>query len=263
MEFRRTIAFFAACVAGSAFAQENADTLAKQLSNPVASLISVPLQFNYDESFGELDGYKFTLNIQPVIPTSLSENWNLITRVILPVVYQDDVFGASSQSGIGDTTPTFFFSPQPGPGGLIWGIGPVFLLPTATDDLLGTEKWGAGPSALVLQQTETGWTMGALVNHIESFAGSDNRADISSTFLQPFLAKQFKGGRTLTLNSESTYDWESEQWTVPINVVYSKVTKIGGQMISFAGGGRWYVEKPENGPEWGARVVVTLLFPEK
>jgi hypothetical protein len=250
-------------VACAACAQDNADTLAKQLSNPVASLISVPLQFNYDESYGELDGYRFTLNVQPVIPSSLNEDWNLITRVIMPVIYQDDVIGRSSQSGLGDTTPTFFFSPKSSPGGLIWAIGPVFLLPTATDDLLGTEKWGAGPSALVLKQTTTGWTMGALVNHIESFAGSDDRADISNTFIQPFFAKQFKGGRTLTFNSESTYDWENEQWTVPINVMYSKVTKLGGQMISFAGGARWYAETPDGGPEWGARFVVTLLYPGK
>ncbi len=261
---RHTFALLAAGTATCSLGQEDADTLAKQLSNPVASLISVPLQLNYDHGYGDDgDGWRTTLNVQPVIPTALNENWNLITRVILPVIYQDGVIGDDTQSGLGDTTPTFFLSPQPAPGGLIWGIGPVFLLPTATDELLGTEKWGAGPSFLVLKQTETGWTTGALVNHIESFAGNGNRADISNTFIQPFLAKQFKGGRTLTLNTESTYDWENEQWTVPINVMYSKVTKIGGQMISFAGGGRWYADKPEGGPEWGARFVVTFLFPEK
>lgn len=246
----------------AAVAQENPDVLAKQLSNPVAALISVPLQLNADYGFGESDGSRYTLNVQPVIPTAISEDWNLITRVIMPLIFQDDVIAGSSQSGLGDTTPTFFFSPKAtGPGGMIWGVGPVFLLPTATDDLLGSEKWGIGPSALALVQTEGGLTYGALVNHIWSVAGDDDRADVSNMFIQPFRARQFPGGRTLTFNVESSYDWKGEQWTVPLNVVYSKVTRIGGQMVSFAGGARAYVEKPENGPDWGVRFVVTLLFP--
>ena len=247
-----------------AYGQDNADELAKQLSNPVASLISVPLQYNIDFDIGSEDGTKQALNIQPVIPASLSDDWNLITRVIVPVIDQDDVFGDSgNQFGLGDTTPTFFFSPKkPTAGGWMLGFGPVFLLPTATDDLLGADKWGIGPSALALKQTKTGWTYGALVNHIWSVAGDDDRADISNTFLQPFLAKQFLGGRTLTLNFESTYDWKGETWTVPINLTYSKVTRIGGQMISFAGGARYYLETPGEGPDWGLRFVVTLLFPE-
>jgi hypothetical protein len=245
-----------------ALAQENADVLAKQLSNPVAALISVPLQLNADFGFGDDDGSRYTLNVQPVIPTALNDQWNLVSRIIMPVIYQDDVIADSTQSGLGDITPTFFFSPRaPGPGGMIWGVGPVFLLPSATDDLLGTEKWGIGPSALALVQTEGGLTYGALVNHIESVAGEENRADVSNTFIQPFIAKQFSGGRTLTFNAESTYDWEGEQWTVPLIVVYSKVTKIGDQMLSFAGGARVYVEKPDNGPDWGVRFVVTLLYP--
>ncbi|HET9767095.1 MAG TPA: hypothetical protein VFS60_09615 [Thermoanaerobaculia bacterium] len=241
---------------------QDADELAKQLSNPIASLISVPLQLNSDFGYGTDDGTRLLLNVQPVIPTALSAKWNLITRVIVPVVYQDDVIPGSSQFGLGDTTPTFFFSPrQPGPGGIIWGAGPVFLLPTATDDVLGTEKWGAGPSILVLEQTAGGYTFGALANHVESFAGDDERAEVSNTFLQPFLAKVFPGGRTVTLNAESTYDWNGEQWTVPLNLTYSKVTRIGSQMISFAGGARAYVEKPDGGPDWGLRFVVTFLFP--
>jgi hypothetical protein len=225
-------------------------------------LISVPLQLNADFGYGESDGSRFVLNVQPVIPTAISENWNLITRIIMPVVYQDDVFPGSSQSGLGDTTPSLFFSPKaPGPGGMIWAVGPVFLVPTATDDLLGTEKSGVGPTALTLVQTKSGLTYRALLNHIESVAGDEDRADLSNTFIQPFFAKQFSGGRTLTFNSESTYDWEGEQWTVPVNVIYSKVTKIGNQMVSFAGGARAYLERPENGPDWGVRFVVTLLFP--
>jgi Putative MetA-pathway of phenol degradation len=246
-------------------AQENADVLAKQLSNPVASLISMPLQYNIDFDIGSENGTKQYLNVQPVIPKSPNEHTNLITRVIMPVIYQDDVFGNSgTQFGLGDTTPSFFFSPkQPLGGKWIVGTGPVFLLPTATDELLGSEKWGAGPTALALQQTPDGWTFGALVNHIWSFAGDDDRSDVSTTFIQPFLAKQFPGGRTLTVNLESSYDWEGEHWNVPVNLVYSQVTKYGSQMLSWAGGVRYFAETPGEGPEWGLRLVLTLLYLER
>ena len=244
---------------------QDADALAKQLSNPVSSLISVPLQFNYDDGFNENDdGSKFTLNVQPVIPISISEHWNLISRTILPLVSQDDiVVGAGGQSGLGDTLQSLFFSPKaPTTSGWIWGVGPAFLLPTATDDLLGSEKWAAGPTAVVLKQTAEGWTYGALVNHVWSFAGSGNRADLSSTFLQPFLAKGLGQGRTLTINFESTHDWKGEQWTIPLNLTYSKVSKIGNQLVSYAGGVRYYLETPDGGPEWGLRFVLTLLYPK-
>ena len=249
-------------VAANAVAQENADTLAKQLSNPVASLISVPFQYNVDFDIGSEQGDKHYLNLQPVIPLGLNESTNLITRVIMPVIYQDDVFGNSgSQFGLGDMTPSFFFSPKEPVHGWILAAGPVLLLPTATDELLGAEKWGAGPTALALQQTAEGWTYGALVNHIWSFAGDDDRNDVSSTFIQPFLARQLPGARTVTLNLESTYDWNGSDWNVPVNLMYSRVTKVGSQLLSYAGGVRYFIETPGDGPDWGLRVVVTLLFP--
>lgn len=247
----------------AANAQEDADELAKKLSNPVAALISVPLQLNWDTNIGaDEEGDRFTLNIQPVVPLSLNEEWNLISRTILPIIDQSDVFaGAGSQSGTGDIVQSLFFSPkQPTASGWIWGAGPVLLLPTASDDLLGSEKWGIGPTAVVLKQAG-GMTYGALINHIESVAGDEDRADVSATFIQPFLAKGYPGGVTLTFNTESTYDWQAEQWTVPLNVIYSKVTKIGGQLVSVAGGARYYVEAPDGGPEWGLRSVFALLYP--
>ncbi len=148
--------------------------LAKQLSNPVASLISVPFQFNYDSGFGPEDGHRVTLNIQPVIPITLNEDWNLISRTILPVIWQEDIAGPSgSQFGLGDTVQSLFLSPSAaGPGGIIWGAGPVFLLPTSTDPLLGTDRWGAGPTGVVLMQSGP-WTYGMLANHIWSFAGQE------------------------------------------------------------------------------------------
>lgn len=153
--------------------------LAKQLSNPVASLISVPFQFNYDRGFGPDDGHRAFVNIQPVVPITLNDDWNLILRTILPVITQHDIAGGSgTQSGLGDITESLFLSPtKPGSSG---GAGPVFLIPIATDDLPGSDNWGAGPTAVVLKQNGP-WTYGMLANHV-SFAGPDRRADISSTF---------------------------------------------------------------------------------
>jgi len=255
------ILIIAALPSAAAQAQSHdADELAKKLSNPVAALISVPFQYNYDETYGD-DGYRHTLNIQPVAPFSISEHWNVISRTILPVIYQKDVVPGTDQAGLGDVTQSFFFSPkQPGKSGLIWGIGPALLLPTGTDDL-GADTWGAGPTVVLLKQDHR-WTYGALINHIADVGGvGSHRADISSTFVQPFLSRAFSGGRTLTFNLESTYDWKANQWTVPLNIGYSKISKLGSQMISYQGGVRAYLEKPDGGPDWGLRFNVTLLYP--
>ena len=201
-------------------AGDAAAELAKKLSNPVAALISVPFQNNFDFGAGPGgDGFQYKLNIQPVIPITLNEDWNLISRTILPYVYQENIFGKTSQSGLSDTVQSLFFSPKAATaGGWIWGAGPVLLLPTVTDDLLGTEKWGAGPTAVLLKQ-QNGWTYGVLANHIWSFAGEDARADVNATFLQPFVSFSTKKQTTFVLNTESTYDWENSQWTVPVNAV--------------------------------------------
>jgi hypothetical protein len=239
-------------------------SLAMQLSNPVAALISVPLQLNYDQDIGPADdGDRWLLNVQPVIPFSLNDNWNLISRTILPVVRQSDIFpGAGTQTGVGDTVQSIFFSPKaPTDSGWIWGAGPVLLLPTGSDDLLTTDKWGAGPTAVVLKQSN-GWTRGVLANHLWSFAGDDDRADVNATFLQPFLTYTTPTQWTFAVNTESSYDWQDEQWSVPVNASVSRLLRIGTQLVSFGGGVRYWFDSPDSGAEgFGVRFTMTLLFP--
>jgi hypothetical protein len=240
--------------------------LARQLANPVASLISVPFQFNYDRGIGVQENIqRANLNIQPVVPFKLSANWNLISRTILPVVNFQGAAGAETgQLNFGDTVQSLFLSPaRPGPGGVIWGVGPVALLPTATGQLSGLNQWGLGPTGVALVQRGP-WTVGALANHLWSVANNGSNANVNATFLQPFLAYTTPTAWTISLNTESTYDWAANRWAVPLNLVVTKVTKVGNQLLSLGAGVRYWVDGPDSGPHgWGARLVATLLFPTR
>ena len=249
--------------------------LAKKLANPVASLISVPIQNNWDFGIGSANAMRYTANIQPVIPFTLNTNWNLITRTIIPVIYAESTGpGVGDKSGLGDIVQSLWLSPkEPTSSGWIWGAGAVLLYPSGTDGLSG-DHWGAGPTALVLKQ-QNGWTYGALVNHLWSYAqtgghdssdagdpsdGSD--AGINATFLQPFVSYTTKTFTTFGLNTESTYDWSHNQWTVPLNASVSQLVKIGGKPVQFQLGFKYYAEKPDGGPDWGMRFTVTFLVPK-
>ena len=264
-----TLAGLMVAVCMSAMAQEpQADAaaeLAKKLANPVAALISVPFQYNYDEFGGANDGAsKSVLNIQPVVPLSIGEDWNLIIRTIVPIVDQQDFpLAEMNESGLGDVVQSFFFSPKAPVGGWILAAGPVGLYPTASEDLLGGEQWGAGPTALALTQRGP-WTVGALVNHIWSVDGEDDRADVNATFLQPFASYVVqKTKTTFGLNAESTYDWEADAWAIPVNLSVGQMFKIGPQIMQLTLGARYWAESPDGGPEdWGVRAQLTFLFPK-
>lgn len=265
-----SVAIFAMAVvflAGFAGAQEPspdpAADLAKKLANPVASLISIPLQYNYDENFGpDNQGEKSVLNIQPVWPFSLGEDWNLITRTIVPLIDQTDIPPGTDESGMGDILQSFFFSPKAPVNGWVVAAGPVVLYPSASDKVLGGQKWGTGPTALALKQAN-GWTCGVLANHVESFEGDAGRAYISSTFIQPFLSYITKTKTTLGLNAESTYDWRDDQWSIPVNATAAQLLKVGPQIFQITLGARYWAESPDNGPEdFGFRAGLTFLFPK-
>ncbi len=248
-------------VSDGAGVAEDAEALAKKLSNPVASLISVPFQFNYDAGYGPKDAGRAVVNIQPVIPFSISEDWNLIVRTIVPIIYQGSLADSvNSEFGLGDTVQSFFFSPKEPVGGWILAAGPVALWPTGTEPAIRSEQFGLGPTVLALRQ-DHGWTYGMLANHLWGVTESDDHPDVNATFLQPFVSYTWPTATTLALNTESTYDWTRGYWTVPINLSVSQLVKFGTQPVQFSLGGRYYAESPESGPEWGVRFAVTFLFP--
>ena len=225
----------------------DAEDLNKKLSNPISDLVSVPLQFNWE--FGEgpdQDMWQIT-NLQPVVPFAITDRTYMIARLIMPSV------STPGNSFDGDMTFSLFFSPARSTG-LIWGAGPAMLIPRTG------EKWGIGPTVVVLKQ-EGKLTYGALANHIWSFAGDGDREHVNATLLQPFLNYTTKTATTFYLNTESTYDWNGEQWTVPINVGVAQLMKIGKQPIQIGGGPRWYADAPDGGPDWGFRLNLVFLFP--
>ncbi|MFD1293133.1 hypothetical protein ACFQ5N_04720 [Lutibacter holmesii] len=238
----------------------SAEKLAKQLANPVASLISVPLQNNFDFNLGAFNGFRYNVNLQPVIPISINEKWNLISRTILPFISQNDVTAiGTNQTGLGDTTQSIFFSPKEVKNGMVWGTGVVLTIPTATNNL-GSKKWGAGPNLLILK-LQGQWTYGALANHIWSYAGSGTN-DISNTFFQPFLTYANKSGASFTIASENTQSWDSDTFSGFAGVYFSKVLKFGKQMMQLGGGPKIYYGNNPLNPEWGIRANIILLFPK-
>ncbi|WP_338731015.1 hypothetical protein [Mangrovimonas cancribranchiae] len=260
---KKLLLLFVVLFATTAQAQHSDEELAKKLANPVASLISLPFQNNIDFGIGDNNGTRYTLNIQPVLPISINEKWNLIGRVVLPVISQYNITGqGTNESGLSDAVVSGFFSPKASKNGLTWGVGPALLFPTGTDDFLTTKKFGAGPTAVILKQAK-GITFGALVNQIWSFAGNEDRADVNQMFLQPFFTYNWSSGGGVGFNMEWTQNWEADTSTVWLNPTFSGLSSFGKQKISFAVGPRFNLNAPDGqDADLGFRAVLILLFPK-
>jgi hypothetical protein len=242
-------------------AQQDTEALAKQLVNPISSLVSVPFQFNWEQNVGPSKLTRFVLNVQPVIPFTLNDDVNMIVRIIVPFVSQPPLAeGGLPASGVSDITTSFFFSPSKATR-FIWGAGPVVVLPSTSEPTLGSGKWSAGPTIVALKQSGP-WTVGALWNQVWSFSGDPNRDDVNQMFLQPFLAYQANRTVTLTLQSESTANWKADQkWTVPINVLIAKLATFGTFPASYQLGFGGFPVHPDIGPSWKIRGAIVILLP--
>jgi hypothetical protein len=255
---RRLAAALLALCAAPVCAQDNDADLAKKLSNPISNLISVPLQNNFDCCIGPGDAGKDTLNIQPVVPVHLTADWNVIIRTIMPVIWEGRTQpGSGDHFGLGDFTQSFFFSPSKA-AGLIWGVGPAFLWPVGSS-ALGGQKWAAGPTLVVLHQSGH-VTFGILANQLWSYAGSVHRDRVDAAFVQPFFAYALPNSTTISINTETSYDWTHHVWTVPINAGVSHIYKLGSQRVQLYFGGRLFARSPD-GPQAGVRITGTFLFP--
>lgn len=239
--------------------EPSATELAKETQNPISSLISVPFQSNSDFGLGERSATGSLMNFQPVIPFAINSSTNIVLRVIIPLSSQPTPDGTRI-SGLGDTVASAFFSPSKS-GKIIWGVGPVLLLPTASQKQLGTEKFGIGPTAVALAQPGM-WTVGALVNQIWSTSGASDRTPVNMMFLQPFASYNLGKGLAVGVGMEVTTNWKAaEKVTAPLLFSVSKITMMGKRPVNLAVAAGPYVFSPRGGPSWRFRIAATFLYP--
>jgi hypothetical protein len=248
----------------TAAASSTTNALQKAVQNPVASLISVPIQNNNNFSTGPADRTQDVLNIQPVIPLPISKNWMLITRIIQPIVWQPyPTEPTGGQYGFGDMNPTFFLAPAK-PGKLIWGVGPAFVIPTATNQILGQGKFSVGPSVVALMQPKK-WTIGALVNNVWSIAGSGGRPVVNQMTLQYFVNYNLNKGWYLSVSPILTANWRASSgnvWTVPCGGGVGRIMKLGFQPVNISAAFYGNAVRPSGASSWGMRLQIAFLFPK-
>ena len=238
--------------------------LAKKSQNPIADMMSFPIQYNV-YSGGALGNSTMTVvNLQPVIPFRLNRDWNLITRAIVPLMSIPT--SAGTISGAGDSSISFFFSPK-STGDTTWGIGPILQLPTSNAAALGTQTFGVGPTAVYVK-TQRQWVYGGLVNYVASVGSSANDLRTSMLFIQPFINYNLpqRRGMALSFSPGISCDFSrnpGDQWTVPLGLAVSQVLKIGDQPVSLNLGAYYNVVRTAASPEWNFRFQFTFLFPKK
>lgn len=253
-----------ACGIAPAATLAQGDTdLAAKTQNPVADLISVPLQLTATMNQGPDEHPGYLLNVQPVIPAGISPHFNLIYRPIVPIVSQPGMFdGAGRDTGVGDVFLQLYFTPKR-PKGVVWGIGPALTFPTASDEMLGAEKWSLGPCVVIMKQ-RSGWTWGTLVVHQLSVAGDSKRADVNTTMLQPFLSRTNKKAVTVGASGESSYSWVADDDPLVSTAFFnvSKLTKWGNRPVTIGGSAGYVFKGPDAAGDFKARFVLSFLFPK-
>ena len=259
----KTLSLAALLLPNMALAGHSTEELAKAAQNPIANMISLPLQNNTNLNIGPDDATQNILNVQPVYPFSLNDDWNVITRTIVPITSNPDALtGDGRIDGIGDTTFTAFFSPKNSE--ITWGVGPILVMPTASNDALGSDKWSAGLSAVALAMPGR-WVVGGVISNVWSFAGSGTNK-INFFTLQPFINYNFDGGWYATTAPIITANWEADsdhKWTVPLGGGFGKIFKIGQQPINAQLSLYNNVVTPDDfGAQWQVRAQIQFLFPK-
>lgn len=249
--------------------QESGGDLRSAVQNPISSLISLPFKFIYDSGAQNGDGYY--VSIQPVVPFSVGD-WNIVNRLIAPIGGVDGPIDGQANNpspipgdgadGFGDFNYSAFLSPAK-VGKLIWGAGMSLSMPTASDDQLGTGKWSTGPTAVVLTQPKWG-SFGLLARQLWSFAGDDDRRNVSQMLLEPFVNYNLSNGWFLISDMVITANWEASsgnEWTVPLGGGFGRVFKIGNQPINSRLEAYYNAVQPDGAPEWNIAFTWQFLFP--
>lgn len=240
---------------------EDAAALALKSANPVANMISVPIQLNLGFGTGEYKRPSQLLNLMPVIPFNLF-SWRVINRIIIPISNQpDSTENGGYYTGLGNINYSMMFVP-PSKGKIQWGFGPAFNIPSRSNKYLGSDAFGVGP-AIVFVLTSGNWVAGVTANNVWSFASDKN---LNQLFLQYFIHYNIKKGWYLDSGPMLTANWnapEGEQWTVPVGAGFGKVFKAGNQSMKLQGEYYYNVVAPIGAPDWTIQILFVLLFPQK